>query len=235
MWWPFCCRSSCCRWRGPKREDFTMLSPQMHLFSFLADKNAILQMKAFNKQVDPVKQHFPHPRGGNKLQLQCCPAPPLINPRWLSDRSLGPPAAAHMQLTLGEQSWRQPRRTLHHLIEMKSVTPWPVFQHPHQHPPPLPPFGLSLQQQPSGEERQVLKHPQPRSCSVLMSPARSVRGELYSWLGLCCGTQPSCVQEYLRIPQLNRWSQAKQHFGDEQHQQNELFYSSALNPKAFSH
>lgn len=140
MWWPFCCRSSCCRWRCPKREDFTMLSPQMLLFSFLADKNAILQMKAFNKQVDPVKQHFPHPRGGNKLQLQCCPAPPLINPRWLSDRSLGPPAAAHMQLTLGEQSWRQPRRTLHHLIEMKSVTPWPVFQHPHQHPPPhLPP------------------------------------------------------------------------------------------------
>lgn len=101
MWWPFCCRSSCCRWRGPKQEDFTMLSPQMLFFSFLADKNAILQMKAFNKQVDPVKQHFPHPRGGNKLQLQCCPAPPLINPRWLSDRSLGPPAAAHMQLTLG--------------------------------------------------------------------------------------------------------------------------------------
>lgn len=144
----------------------------------------------------PVKQHFPHSGRGKKLQLQCCPAPPLINPRWLAAGVWGL-LQTHMQLTLGECSWWQPRRTLHHLIEMKSVTSWPVFQHLHQHPPPS--LGLSLQQQPSGEERQVLKHPQPRSCSVLMSPARSVRGELYSWLELCCRTQLSCRNIFLLI------------------------------------
>lgn len=128
MWWPFCCRSSCCRWRGPKREDFTVLSPQMLFLSFLTDKNAILQMKAFNKQVDPVKQHFPHPRGGNKLQLQCCPAPPLINPRWLSDRSLGPPAAAHIggtELAAAEED--SPSPDWNEVCDIVA---------PHQHPPP---------------------------------------------------------------------------------------------------
>lgn len=92
----------------------------------------------------PVKEHFPHWRGGNKLQIQCCPAPPLTNPRWLADGGLGPPAAAHMLLPLGECSWWQPRRTLHHLIEMKTVTSWPVFQDHHQQPPHPPPAAAAV-------------------------------------------------------------------------------------------
>lgn len=87
MWWPFCCRPGCCRWSAPKRH---------HLANF-ADSNAFLlftsgtgQKRDFYKRkplttmtAHPVKQHFPHPRGGNQLQLHCCPAPPLINARWV--------------------------------------------------------------------------------------------------------------------------------------------------------
>lgn len=57
-------------------------------------------------------------------------------------------------------------QAFHHRTDMKSVTSWPV--HPSSPPPPLP---VSPPLQPSGEEQQVLKHPQPQSYLPLMSPA----------------------------------------------------------------
>lgn len=118
---------------------------QFKCFSLLVQKltkNVILQKKAFkNSNSTSCKTAFSTGRG-KKLQLQCSPAPPLINPRWLAAGVWGL-LQTHMQLTLGECSWWQPRRTLHHLIEMKSVTSWPVFQHLHQHPPPSLPRPVS--------------------------------------------------------------------------------------------
>lgn len=168
------------RWVPVELNAFLLLTPT-EIY-----KDVILQIKPFNNDNKPsCKTAF----ASLELQLQPCPAPPLMAPRWLADRSLQDGASCSR--THGAHVWGmwkprlawQPGRTLHHRTKMKSVTSWPVFQLPIR----TPSLGLSFS--PSGGERQVLKHPQPQSSSVLMSPARSVSGGLWSWLELCSRTE----------------------------------------------
>lgn len=163
MWRPFCSRSGCCRWCAPKWDHLAILSiffsvwdlytswrwmpVDLNAFLLLMPteiyKDVILQIKAFNNDNKPsCKTAF----ASLELQLRPCPAPPLMAPRWLADRSLQDGASCSR--THGAHIWGmwkprltwQPGRTLHHLTKMKSVTSWPVFQLPIRTPLPRPVF-----------------------------------------------------------------------------------------------
>lgn len=94
-------------------------------------------MKAFtNNNSTSWKRAFSSLKGRKEVGAPVLSCPALMNPRC---RSLGPPAAQHMQPISGECSRWQPRTTLHHLMKWSLWHRGPCCSPTRTIPPPSPP------------------------------------------------------------------------------------------------